>query len=810
VKDEEKTIEQLINELVALRQRFAEMEALEVRRKEAKDFFAISKETILNSLMEHVIHQNTEMVVLWANHAAFESVDLTLEELVGRHCYEIWAQRTDPCPDCPVLKAMMTGQYQEVEKTTPDGRAWALKGSPIRDSNGNVIGGIEVTLDITARKLAEDALKKSEARYRHIIEDQTETICRFMPGGILTFVNDSYCRYFGKKREELIGRSFMSLIPEEDRVVVEKSLSLITQENPVATSEHRVTLPDGEIGWQQWINRAIFNNKGEFIEYQSVGRDITERKRMEEALQKYHLILEQRVKERTAELLMKNKQLMEEIEDRGKAERMLQESENKYRTVFETTGTATAILEEDTIISLANEEFEKLSGYSKEEVEGKISWTEFTGEDDLEKIKEYHYLRRLDPNAAPRNYEFTFIDRHGNMKDIFLTVAMISGIKRSVASFLDITEHKRMDRALQESERKYRLIADNVSDIIWTVDMNLRYTYVSPSVTHLLGYGVEEVMGQTVEMVLTPASLDIANKALAEELNMESKSQKDLSRSRALELEHICKDGSTVRVEVKMTFLRDSEGRSVGILGVTRDITDRKRAEDALHESENQLRFLSSQLLTTQENERKRIAQELHDSIGQILTTIKFGVENIVNPIDKGIAPPDVDVKKVRTLILIAQNGIEEIRRICVNLWPSILDDLGILAAISWFCREFQKICPDIHIDKEIDILEHDVPDDLKIVIYRILQESVNNIAKHSNADHIRCSLRKTEGIIELTIEDNGKGFDMKDILYENGSKRGLGLASMKNRAEMSGGSFVVKSIRGKGTTILSSWRVGE
>lgn len=808
MKDEEKTKEQLINELVELRRLFAEMEALEVRGTEAEDFIAVSKETILNSLMEHVIHQSTEMKILWANRAACESAGLALEELVGCHCYEIWPQRTDPCPGCPVLKAMKTGQRQEVEKITPDGRARVIQGSPVRDSNGNVIGGIEVTLDITERKLVEEALRKSEARYRHIVEDQTEMICRFLPGGILTFVNDAYCRCCGKKREELIGRSFMSLIPEEDHAVVEKNLALLTQDSPVATSKHQVILPDGETGWQQWSDRAIFNNKGKFIEYQSVGRDITERKRMEEALQKSHLILEQQVKERTAELLMKNEQLMKEIEERRQAERMLQESENKYRTVFETTGTATVIIEEDKIISLANREFEKLSGYSKEEVEGKKSWTEFVAEDDLKKMKEYHRMRRLDSNAAPRNYEFEFIDRNGNVKDIFMTVAMITGTKRSVASFLDITEHKRMDRALQESERKYRLIADNVSDVIWTIDMNLRYTYVSPSVTHLLGYGVEEVMGQTVEMVLTPASLDIANKALAEELNMESKSQKDLSRSRVLELEHICKDGSTVRVEIKMTFLRDSEGRSVGILGVTRDITDRKRAEDALHESEDQLRFLSSQLLTTQENERKRIAQELHDSIGQILTTIKFGVENVISPRSKVTVPPDVDVKKVRTLILIAQNGIEEIRRICADLWPSILDDLGIPAAISRLCREFQIIYSDIHIEQQINVQENEVPDFLKIVIYRVLQEALNNIARHSEAHLVYVSLNKTKDTIELSVKDNGKGFNIKDVFYGDSFTRRLGSFNMKERTELSGGSFVVKSIRGEGTTILSSWYV--
>jgi len=660
------------------------------------------------------------------------------------------------------------------------------------------------------RKGAEDALRASELRYRHVVEDQTEMICRFLPEGVLTFVNDAYCRYFGKKREELIGHSFISMIPEEDRVVVKKGLSLLTQENPAATVEHRVILPDGEIGWQQWSDRSIFNNEGKFIEYQSVGRDITELKRMEKALRNSHDILEQRVKKRTAELLMKNKQLMEEIKDREKTERMLQESENRYRTVFETTGTATVIIEDDMIVSLVNREFEKLSGYSKEEVEGKKRWTELVAEDDSKRVKEYHCLRRLDPDAAPGNYEFLATDRHGNMKDILGAMAIIPGTKRSVVSLLDITEHKRMDRELQESERKHRLIADNVSDVIWTVDMNLWYTYVSPSITRLLGYSVEEVMGQTVGRTLTPASLDIANKAFAEELAIESKAQKDLSRVRALELEHVCKDGSVIWVEIKMTFLRDPEGRPVEILGVTRDITDRKRAEDVLRESRKQLRALSSRLLTAREDERKRIAQELHDSIGQILTTIKFGVENVVSPIDRGTAPPDVDVKKIRTLILIAQNGIEEIRRICADLWPSILDDLGILAAISRLCREFQIIYSDIHIEQQINVQENEVPDFLKIVIYRVLQEALNNIARHSEAHLVYVSLNKTKNTIELLVKDNGKGFNIEDVFYGDSFKRRLGSFNMKERTELSGGSFVVKSMRGKGTTILSSWHVGE
>ncbi|MEA3421722.1 MAG: PAS domain S-box protein [Acidobacteriota bacterium] len=470
MEDEKKTKDQFINELVELHQRFAEKKVLELGNKRER---AILEKKIWLPVAGMFV---LLCIAVWLN----EILDLPFLLLGPPQTPFNWHESI-------IEMVLIAGTGFFVVSRLIRGAAW--------------------------RKQAEEALRKSEARYRHIVEDQTEMICRFLPGGILTFVNDAYCRCCGKKREELIGRSFMSLIPEEDHAVVEKNLALLTQNNPVAASEHRVILPDGKIGWQQWSDRMIFNNKGKFTEFQSVGRDITERKRMEEALQKSHLILEQQVKERTAELLIKNEQLMKEIEERRQAEMMLQESENKYRTVFETTGTATVIIEEDMIISLANREFEKLSGYSREELEDKKTWTEFVAEDDVKQMKEYHRLRRLDSNAAPRNYEFAFIDRDGNVKDIFLTVAMISGTKKNVASFLDITEHKRIDKALQESEKKYRLIADNVSDVIWTMDTSLKFTYTSPSVKSLRGYSVEEATNQTLEEILAPASFKVAMEA---------------------------------------------------------------------------------------------------------------------------------------------------------------------------------------------------------------------------------------------------------------------------------------------------------
>ena len=131
------------------------------------------------------------------------------------------------------------------------------------------------------------ALLKGEAFYRDILEGQTELICRFHPDGAITYVNDAYCRYFGKTLEELIGHSFMPFIPIKDRDKLEKHFSSLTEKNPVGSIEHRVVLPSGEVRWQQWINRAIFDVQGRRIEFQSVGRDLTERIQAEEIPESY-------------------------------------------------------------------------------------------------------------------------------------------------------------------------------------------------------------------------------------------------------------------------------------------------------------------------------------------------------------------------------------------------------------------------------------------------------------------------------------------------------------------------------------------
>jgi len=230
------------------------------------------------------------------------------------------------------------------------------------------------------------------------------------------------------------------------------------------------------------------------------------------------------------------------------------------------------------------------------------------------------------------------------------------------------------------------------------------------------------------------------------------------------------------------------------------DIIERQQVEKRLRESEKQLGFLSSQLLTYQEAERKRVAQELHDSVGQTLAALKYSVENIISKLSNG-----VDQKWAQSLEFLIpkiQNAVEEIDRIGKGLWPSMLDDLGIIPTISWFYREFQSIYSAIEIEQKIDIAEDEIPQNLKPAIYRILQESLNNTAKHSGADLICISLKKAERMIELCIKDNGKGFDVDYTLSTKNPKHGLGLISMQKRTKMLGGSFEITSDKEKGTTL--------
>ena len=177
-------------------------------------------------------------------------------------------------------------------------------------------------------------------------------------------------------------------------------------------------------------------------------------------------------------------------------------------------------------------------------------------------------------------------------------------------------------------------------------------------------------------------------------------------------------------------------------------------------------------------------------------------MENVIAQMQKGTPDPE----PVNYSIRVIRMAIDEVRRIVMDLRPSILDDHGIIATINWLCDQFQTLHSEASLERQIDIEEDEIPEHLKITIFRIAQEAFHNISKYSGAQRVKVSLIKVQNTITLSIEDNGTGFDLQSIYISKKYRTGFGLMSMRERTELSGGSFAINSEIGKGTKVQSTW----
>jgi PAS domain S-box-containing protein len=284
--------------------------------------------------------------------------------------------------------------------------------------------------------------------------------------------------------------------------------------------------------------------------------------------------------------------IIRDIAERKKAEAALRESEEKYRQLFQhaPSGIYELDYKNRKFISI-NDVMCTYSGYSREELMQLDPFDLFT--ESSMKIYQERINSLCKGHEVPSPQEYEIKKKDGTTMFVMLNINydVKNGIPvkaRTIAH--DITDRKLIEQALQESERKYRLLSDNVRDVIWTRDMNLRLTYVSPSIMEQQGYTEEEAMARTPEETWSPDSLKLVGKVLTDELEVEKQEEKNLLRSRTLEVEIKRKDGSTIWTEAKMSFLRDQNGHPTGIIGVTRDISERKHAEEALRESEEKYR----------------------------------------------------------------------------------------------------------------------------------------------------------------------------------------------------------------------------
>jgi len=231
-------------------------------------------------------------------------------------------------------------------------------------------------------------------------------------------------------------------------------------------------------------------------------------------------------------------------------------------------------------------------------------------------------------------------------------------------------------------------------------------------------------------------------------------------------------------------------------------LVQQKIAEDALLSSQKELRRLSKKLINSEEDQRKTIAFELHDSIGQSIFSIKLGIENMLqkhsDTIDKNVR------SNLHDQLVKLQRASEEVRHIAMNLRPSMIDDLGILSTIKWFVREFKELYPEIKFEVNLDLEEEDIPNHLRIVVFRIIQESLNNMGKYAEANNAKIELCQNDNKIIMIVSDDGRGFSLESSLLEEG----LGLTSMKERAHLTQGAFSLKTKPSEGTVIQVEWKI--
>lgn len=280
-----------------LEKRVKELEKVADERSRTSKVFLTSdqeKEAILNNLMEHVIYQDTEMRILWANRAACESANLPYEEIVGHYCYEIWPKRSDPCSDCPVIKAMEMGQPQVIEKSTPDGRYWFIRGYPLRDRNGDIVGGIEVTLEITELKQAEEAVRKSEHKYSALVQESPDAIISLAKTGNLLSFNTAAERISGLSAEEVIGKHFtkIGVLAKQSIPKALKEFALVITGTKRPPFELTIMNKDKSYFFME-ANPRLIKHKGEKAWIQVTLRDITDRKLAEGEKKKLEAQLQQ-------------------------------------------------------------------------------------------------------------------------------------------------------------------------------------------------------------------------------------------------------------------------------------------------------------------------------------------------------------------------------------------------------------------------------------------------------------------------------------------------------------------------------------
>jgi len=547
---------------------------------------------------------------------------------------------------------------------------------------------ISIETDITERKQAEDKLRFEQQWFQSLIEHSSDIIVVIDPDATVTYVNKALEQVLGFKPEERIGKKAHELIhPDDINLLAESFISLISDTNPLVMHwEMRLRHKNGNWRLLEAVGSNLVNNnvvEAVIVNY----RDITERKQKEDALQK---------------------------------------SEERLRLVAERTNDL--IYERDLVTGIATfyGEMDALHGYEPGgfpcSLEGFI---EHLHPDDVIKAGEalllaceqnrpyevIHRLRRKDGSYI------TWWDRAKLVKDERGFPLKLIGAATDITKLKEAEEERdQAEIALKASESKYRLLADNISDVIFVLDMNLNFTYVSPSVKILRGYEQEEVMKQSALEMLTPSSADLATRTMSEIMELEKSGQREMNDTyRTLQLEMKRKDGTTMWTEVKMSFIRDDHQQPIAIVGLTRDITERQRYETELKNFAENLEDtnIALRVLMNKRNEDQKDFEE----------KLQVNINDLVIPYLTRLNKKVLDDRSKNYLSVLESN---------------------LSNILSPFMRDFRSSQKNLT-PQEIQIVDLIMKGKNTKEIADMLNASVNTVATHRNNIRKKLNLRKSK-----------------------------------------------------------------
>ena len=526
-------------------------------RKRTEEALRRSEEryrTILEEMEEGYFETDLAGNLTFINDAGCRNLGYPREELIGvdNRMYADGENRKKAFQT--FTRVSRTGQpcrILDYELTRKDGTKVVneLSVSLIRDPDGKPIGFRGISHHVTERRQAEEALRESEKRYRQVIQNAVDIIYTTDANGNFTYANPAALTTTGYSLEELQRFNYLDLILPEHRDRVSKILiSQFRERQPTTYVEFPFFNKSGDVVWFGQ-NASLVIEREKRVGFHVIARDITERKQMED---------------------------------------QLRQSEERFRRLVETMGVGLSAIDPNGVITYVNDQMCRMLGYSKEEFIGRPT-TDFNDQVSRKRQEEILAKRRKGVKD-PTPYEIAWVTKDGRKVDTILTPtpAFSAGgeFTSSFAMFTDITERKRAEEALRQSEERYRTNLESIQEGYFETDLNGNYTFVNDANCKFLGYTREELIGMNYQQ----HTGEEVFKRLYPHYRELYRTGKPIE---SLEFEAIRKDGTKVIYETSVTLIKDSKGKPIGIRGVSRNITERKRMEDELHKSEERAKQLA-------------------------------------------------------------------------------------------------------------------------------------------------------------------------------------------------------------------------